>query len=183
MKTTPQLYRTCTLAEALTDGCDIVQQKYQGLWVRVEVAHGRADVYDRDGNSPTWFDVKNPDLACTLIGDLFGPPRHEISRIIIWDCWRVGQPESGEDARPGRLEWTSLEKFTYRDRYAFIRQQLDQIGLPLVPVKNYPIATAGNLWNIQGPDTCGLVFRRSKDPVEVVLKIARWYREMPRALE
>lgn len=179
MKLNPQTYVTSTLAEALADECDAVQLKYRGLWCRVSVADGQAFVYDPHGELMISFDTPTKGLFCTLIGDYFGPPKHELSRIVIWDCWSIGQ-WSEEVPRP---EHTLIETYTYRDRYAFVKHYLSQIGLPLVAAPVFPIAKAAELWDGQDAgETCGLVYRRTRDKVNVTLRIARKYVEVPGAL-
>ncbi len=165
-----------TLSSALACGCDIVQPKLRGLWSRIEIKRGIANTYHPDGSVLTTFDIPNQDIVCTLVGDLFGPPRHEVSQIVVWDCWAVG---SNEDTRPA---YEDVTMYHYRDRFAFARQQVSLVGLPLVLVKNYPIARAHELWEIDEPMWNGLVFRCSRDPVGVPVRVARKYKEVPRAL-
>ena len=178
MKTTRQLYETSTLADALAHGCDIVQSKYRGLWVRVEIQRGEGVVYDHRYQTLMSIDIPDASIACTLVGDLFGPPAHQVSRIVVWDCWRIGE-ESTE--RP-MVDWQNIENFSYRDRWAFAKLNVGRMGIPFVLIKNYPIASAKDLWikpDEPPLETCGLVFRKSTDPVEVILRVARRYKEAP----
>lgn len=172
---TRQEYIPSTFAEAMADGCDLVQPKYAGLWCRVEVLHGLAKVFDPQGEILTYVDIKSRDVACTLIGDLFGPPRHDVSTIVVWDCWEVGQV----DTEYWRPEYTNLRSFAYRDRFAFVKQQIQQIGLPFVPVRCYRMSDAEKLWTAAAEDVCGLVYRRMKDSVMMPLRVARRYKELP----
>lgn len=175
MRTIPQQVTTSTLAEALAAGCDIVQPKLRGLWCRVEVTQGRATVYSPSNEELTYFDVANPDVFCTLIGDYFGPPRHELSKIIAWDCWALGEV-SGESPRP---VWVDITMYSYRDRFAFLKQRQFLIGLPVQVIKNYPISAVHDLWTNPNEDFCGVVFRCSRDPVTVPVRVQRKYKEVP----
>jgi hypothetical protein len=182
--TTRQTYVDSTLSSALTAGCDIVQPKFRGLWTRIELNKGSATCYSpsvhtETAHSLTHFDLPSPDVHGTLIGDLIGPPHHEISRIFVWDCWSVGNMTEDE-LRP---TFTDIRTYPYRDRFALAKQTVSRIGLPLVLVKNYPIARATELWSIDEPTWCGLVFRCSRDPVGVEVRVARKYRELPRELQ
>jgi hypothetical protein len=168
-----------TLAEAVAAGCDIVQPKLRGLWCRVVVSRGSARVYSTKDEELTYFDVPKDNVHAVFVGDYFGPPRHELSKIVVWDCWSIGDDDP-EGARP---VWTDLKTYSYRDRFAFMKVSHSQIGLPLHVIKNYPITNAHILWSDPNPDWCGLVFRSSKDPVRVPVRVCRRYDEAPRALE
>lgn len=175
----PQTYTPSTLAQAIADGCDAVQLKYRGLWCRIVVGGGIISVYAPDDSPLTTLDAPKDDVFCVLVGDYFGPPRHELSRIVVWDCWRIGE-RNEESVRP---EYTSIEDYTYRNRWAFVKHFVSQIGLPLVAAPVYPIEKAGELWDGQDLKECGgLVYRRTKDGVNTTLRVARKYAEAPGAL-
>lgn len=169
MKMTPQRYESISsVTEATEKGCDIVQHKYAGLWVRVSVTGGTASVLNAHNDVVTHFPVPDPEITCTLVGDLFGPPRHEISKVIVWDCWET----RGED----------ISLFRYRDRFAIARANVQQIGLPLILIQNFPIAAAQPMWADQSRDYCGLVFRGVNDPATAPVYVIRKYREVPAEL-
>lgn len=167
-----------TYAQAVAAGCDIVQYKYKGLQCRCVISRGYARIYDPWGSDFTSFTIENNNACCTLLGDYFGPPRHQLSWITVYDCLEVGQ----QDPEHVALDWRDIRTFSYRDRFAFVRQQLDMVGLPFKPVKNYPINMSNDLWNSPAEHTNGLIWRRSKDSALHPVYIARRYDEMPGGL-
>ena len=178
MKLTPQTYRQSSLHDALADGCDIVQPKIAGQWVRVVVSRGLGRVYSQEGDQLFTFDT-HQKACCMLIGDLIGPPRyHTTPYIVVWDCWSICQ----EDPESVRLEDTNLEGFTYRNRFSFLKLQARLIGPPLQVIQNFPIGQAEKLWSEIPPRCCGLVYRRSTDVVKSELRVMRWYENMPQGL-
>lgn len=179
MKLTRQTYQTSTLADAIAAGCDIVQPKYSRLWCRVEVSRGTVRIYDDFREELHFADGVNESACCTLIGNYFGPPACPGIKVVVWDCWSLCQ----QPLDVVRLEENSLETFSYRDRFAFVKQQLHLLNLPwLTAVKNFPITAAPDLWDSPNAETCGLVFRRSRDAVGATLFVARKYEGMPGGL-
>lgn len=171
-----QNYITSTIGAAIADGCDIVQYKYRGIWVRCELSRGIARLYDPHGELVTFSPDIPEGVVGTLIGDLFGPPDHEISQVIIWDCWATGmEPEENDP----HIRMCPLLDYTYRDRLAFAKSIVGQVGLPFTAIKTFPISEAQTLWDRESfLPTCGLVYRRSKDRVAVDLRVARKYKEV-----
>ena len=179
MREIPQQYLDATLGDATFQSYDTVQLKYRGLWTRIEILQGRITFHDPAGNYLSQIDTPAQDLCCTLIGDYFGPPRTEKIKVIVWDCWRTGV--INEDHH--HVHWDDLTTYPYRDRLAFARLHTSRVGAPLEGCKTYPIASAQTLWNSQTPNTCGLVFRKSTDPVDHPLLVVRAYDNLPRGLE
>ncbi len=171
MKTSRQEYHDSTLTEALASGCDIVQPKLRGLWVRIEVARGLVNLFHHDDTLHSTHDTPNDDILCTLVGDFLNP-----SQIVVWDCWMIG---SNADVRPSREDVTMLH---YRDRFAFAKQQVTLLGALFTLVKNYPISRAHELWSHDELSWCGLILRCSRDPVGLPLRVVRKYKEAPREL-
>lgn len=173
MQLTPQTYITTPLEEAIRSGCNLVQPKYSGRWCRIVISRGLARVYDVNKEFLCAWDTPF-EACCMLVGDFFSE-----DRIIAWDCWSIC--EQPKDAL--RLEDTSLETFGYRDRYAFLMQQVGRVQAPLKLPQNYPIAQAQDVWDKLDPEeTCGLIYRRASDPVKSPIRVARKYKEMPGGL-
>lgn len=172
MKTSRQTYTPSTLLASVTAGCDIVQPKLRGRWTRTEISRGLARVYSDRQETLTSFDVPE-GVVCSLIGDYF----FKTNSITFWDCWAIGEDE---EIRP---IWTSIEDYSYRERFAFLRQNFARLAGPFDLVKNYPIHMARDLWLENDPNWCGLVFRSSKDKVDAPVRFIARYPEVPRALE
>ncbi len=180
MTLTPQLYHPSTLADALAAGCDTVQHKYDGQWVRVEISRGFMRVYDSRGtdiDTPMSNEVA-PECGC---GSFIGNLLLDHSFVYLWDCWSLC------DNTDVRVMHHDIEGFPYRNRYAMLVDQLKKMtATPLIGpmnrirlVKNHPIRAAKELWESGETHTCGLVFRDSQAKVGVTLKVARRYREVP----
>lgn len=160
-----------TLADALVDGCDCCQIKYDGSHATLASAHGSATISTRWNDADVTLKVA-PSVTCTLIGS-FRPSR---LFFYVTDCWCVEEPEGNV---------VDLRKEPYRARYvaAKIQMKLLQPAGPtiIILVPSLPIAHAHALWRSlpDTPNAKGLVFRRSMDPAEVQVRVARWYPEKP----
>jgi hypothetical protein len=163
----PQRTIDSTLHDAVADGCDIVQPKLTGIWCKVAVSQNRAVVYNSFGDQIHTFTVDKP-VCSILIGSFFGPPRLDCKPHIAVEVDGVVQ---------------DLSKYTYRNRFAFLKLEVSNINHPdLHLVKNYPIAMSQEIWDTPPAHCNGLVFRRSKDPVDVRLRVTRMYENIPRQL-
>lgn len=157
-----------TLADAVAAGCDCVQPKLNGRFCRI-VADGTtvSALYRDEGEVLYTGDANGAD--CTLLADYFGPPWGQTNyEIVVWDCVGVGDDP--------------LLEYEYRHRYAFAAHFVKLLGSPFVTVPNFPITHAALLWNSLGPNTCGLVYRKSTVANDDPVRVARKYKEMPGGL-
>lgn len=181
MQLTPQTYTTSTLADAVQAGCNCVQRKYDGQWVRIEASKGTLRLYDPRGlrldhGFVETFGDRIPDAVCgTFIGNLL----LDHSRIVLWDCWAVC---NGDELR---VSYQPVEDLAYKERYALLVNQARVLVTGRVPfsvIANHPITMSSVIWTDEAPHTCGLVFRKTTDPVNAGLRIVRRYTEIPGAL-
>lgn len=163
-------FQDSTLADALVHGCDTVQVKYDGQFAQYCTSHGTASLVMGTARHPT-----TNGANCTLIGSYIPTG----NRLHVFDCWCVEEPPNVVN---------DLRKEPYRARYVAAKIQLKLINPQSSPtlrlVQNHPITHAHALWRTLPdiPDAKGLVFRKSMDPVGVMVRVARWYREKPEGL-
>lgn len=158
-----------TLAEALAAGCDCVQIKYEGIFAQYHPVTGNLTL--KGDGTPRSYAAPAAGVRATLIGS-YAPLTNS---LVIFDCWAVEEP-------PENL--VDLRREGYRTRYMAARLQIKLLISPPPLVQNLPIAEAGRLWTTlpDVPGARGLVFRRSKDPVGAVVRLTKWYPEVPRGL-
>jgi hypothetical protein len=171
----PSGVEVATFQIAKDRGYDLVQYKAKGQPARVQVSRGHVRVYGWDDSSLFDFTITNDTAAGTFLGSVLTP-----DLIIIHDCIEIAQPREDDP----HLSHTDLSTFGYRDRFAFVQQQLRMIDLPKIkPVQNYRIDMAPDLWNrIDGRLCNGLVYRKSSAPSHEPILVARWYAEIPSGL-
>jgi ATP-dependent DNA ligase len=158
MRTECQDYEDSTYAQAVQSGYDTLQLKYDGWWSRTEIAHGEGRLYSKTGRLVTSFPA-NPSITGTFIGEyMFGTqwsqPADRQGKIYLHDVWRIGN--------------SSLETFTYRDRYGILRANISLLGVPFEIVNNYPITAQPDIWQRYVATSLfeGVVYRRRLSPVD-----------------
>lgn len=159
MKTSRQLYKDAKYDEALAAGCDVVQLKYDGWWARIEIEHGKGQVFSETGRHLPRFDftLVTAPLTLTLVGELmYGTqwakdPGRE-GKIFLFDCWRYEEKDT--------------EAYSYRDRFALIKSLQPHLPLNFEKVQNYKIGDYTHLWKelVETKKFEGVVFRNSKHP-------------------
>jgi len=186
MKLSPQPTTLSTLAAALAAGCDTVQYKYTGQWVRVEISRGFIRIYN-DHREPVDCPANFLSAPLDVCGCFIGNYLLDHSRIVLWDCWAVcGESSSGGglSGTGGRTVYTSVEQYGYRDRYALLAGEVKKLvstplEVPFTLVRNQPIANARVMWSDDLPNICGLVFRDSRATVHTPMRVARRYPQIP----
>lgn len=156
-----------TLADARTNGCDTVQIKYDGIFAQFSCRDGNFDAVTRDGRRDNYPGI-NPDVSCVLIGSY----RKPLHLFYVFDCWSVEEP-------PDNI--IDLRREPYRTRYVAAKVQVRLLNGPFKLVQSHPITAAEALWRTlpEVPHAKGLVFRNSKDPVGTLVRVKRWYAEVP----
>jgi hypothetical protein len=187
MKLSPQTTILSTLHDARAAGCDCVQYKYTGQWVRVEISRGFIRIYD-DHKQPVDCPSNFLTAPGNVCGCFIGNYLLDRSRIVLWDCWAVCSESDAGLGSGTRTVYTSVEDFGYRDRYALLAGEVKKLvstplEVPFTLVKNHPIKDAPVLWSDDLPNICGLIFRDSRATVHTPMRVARRYREVPSALE
>ena len=174
---TPQTYTPSTLYDAVLAGCDVCQPKYNGQWVRVEVSRGFLRFYDA-GQKLIEHEKNLVECSNQVCGTFIGNLLLDQSKIVLWDCWALC---NDRDPTNVHVQYSDIEGYTYRDRFALLKAQVNTLSNPFCHViANFPITQARMVWeNITEAHVCGLVFRRSSDPVRTSIRIARKYREVP----
>ncbi len=174
--------RHTSLTAAKEMGCDIVQYKYRGNPCRVVVTRGFARVYDRDEAQIDAYELADERACSHLLGSYF-KSGSEPRLVYLFDCLEVGQQPS--DAL--RIDWTDVKQWTYRDRYAMLKQQHALLNLSahfrLAPC--YRLDRAAELWDHPAffDHACGVVFRTSKAPFQPELYFKPKYKEVPGGLD
>lgn len=171
---------TTTYAGALTLGYNVVQVKYGGILVRIEVSRGQGRIYSCYDNSDVGhFTYENEEVAATFMGNLVD------HHVVLFDCTSFGyQPK---DAL--RLEHTSIKGYAYRDRFALLRDKLLQMqgihGAKLSLAVTRPSAAAPAIWDTLSTidlTVTGLIFRKTSDTYDAPILTVRWYHNIPGAL-
>lgn len=171
----PESVKETTYANAVAEGYDIVQIKLKGEPCRIVIAKGEVRVYGYNDQPIKDFVITNQTACCVFLGAFF-PGFYKSTMIFIIDCIEIGQiPEDYP-----HISWTSLFDFSYRDRFAFVKQQLSLMDVPFMKaVGNYPINTAADLWTKLDPEaTCGVVYRQSKGKINAPVLVTRKYSEI-----
>lgn len=168
----PSGCETSTYAHAVSRGYDLVQAKAKGHPCRVQISRGFVRLYGWDDAALGDFTIERDDVAGTFLGVMVNP-----NLTIIHDCVEIAQPRGEDDPH---LTYTDLSTYGYRDRFAFVKQQLTRADLPILkPVQNYRIDVAQSLWDHLDLDVaCGLVYRKSTAPLREPILVARKYPEV-----
>lgn len=143
---------------------DLVQPKYDGRWVQIEVSGGRVQAVSRDGNLQPGLDIQiNGTHSMTLLGEyLYGTQwaRHSDKRghIVLFDCLA--------------LDGRDLRKRPYLERHACLVALVGTVIQGKVAVaENYPASESQALWKqkveLEGFE--GLIFRGSRDGYEALV--------------
>lgn len=167
----PSGVQTVTYARAVELGYDLVQAKARGQPCRIQVSRGCVRVYGWADEPLQDYTIDNTLSAGTFLGIRVNP-----TLLIIHDCVEIAQ----EQADHPRLSYTDLASYGYRDRFAFVKQQLTMIDLPcLRAVQNYRIDTAQALWDrLDMTISNGVVYRKSTAPLREPILVARKYPEV-----
>jgi ATP-dependent DNA ligase len=162
MKLDRQDYKDSTRAEALAQGCDVCQLKYDGWWTRIEIKNGFVDFYSRTGRKFKSFCFADVELECILVGETMqgtqwsqDPTR--VGRTFLFDIWKY--------------DGVMLYGQEYVLRYRFLKLVMSRLPDSFSLVDNYPMSQADELWTglVQTGAYEGLVYRRRKDFVDVTL--------------
>ncbi len=156
-----QKYQDSNHYDARQAGCDVIQLKYDGWWVRIECLDGEARLYSRTnrlvGNLPI-----DPLIYGTFIGEyMFGTQwaqkEDRKGKVFLFDCWEA----AGQDT----------SAFPYTERYSLIRANLPLFGEPFRLVQNYPITAFDSVWQslVATGEYEGVVFRRRHGKVDDTL--------------
>jgi len=153
-----QTYKDTDISGARSQGCDLVQLKYDGWWTRIEIASGWIRFYSRTARMFKELPFGDPDLRCTLIGEhmqgtQWAQEPGRIGRTFLFDCWHWAD--------------TNLADVPYRDRYRVLRLAPNILPSTFEVVTTYRISEAEVLWDnfVTRGDFEGLVFRRAHDDV------------------
>lgn len=169
-----------TLSDAIMTGCDTVQPKFKGMWTENIIGEPRFNVstirtYDIFNESPRWIDLPSGKIvpSVTLIGNLFFGPAWVDTPFngltYIYDC--------------SSFDGHDLTNRPYKDRYSIAVLAIRQIQEPSFRlVKNFPITQSKDLWSAIDQSMCGIVFRRSGDPLKAPVYCQRYYQESPKEL-
>lgn len=159
-----------TYAQAVAEGCQVVQAKAIGEACRVTVKGGRARLVGYNETEKFAFPVDNTTLYCILIGSFFPAHRFPTEFVSVFDCTFVDN--------------TDITNRSYRERFAHVVKLVHELNHPkfkLVP--NYPITKAADLWTHLDPRLAnGLIYRRFEDPFDTPLRVSRKYPEQPGGL-
>lgn len=161
MKLDRQKYIDSNAYDAKTAGCDTVQLKYDGWWVRVECSDGLAKLFSRTQRHVHTLPI-DPLVHGTFIGEyMFGTQwaqkQDRLGKVFLFDCWSA----TGQDT----------SQFQYKERYALARANLPLLGETFRLVQNYPITSFDQVWNqfVSTGEYEGVVFRRRHGTVDDVL--------------
>jgi len=164
MKELRQNYKDGTYQDAVRNGCDMFQLKYDGWWARNEIRSGVGAVFSETNRELSKFAFSTPTnpLTCDLIGELMHgtnwAQKEELKgKQFLYDIWHL----NGQD----------LEDVSYRDRYALLKTVMPFLPPGFIRVPNFPIANFENIWKTFVVDGGyeGVVFRKTNDKVGATL--------------
>jgi ATP-dependent DNA ligase len=151
-----QNYKDIDILEALSKDFQCFQIKFDGIWARVQIEDGLAEVYSRTNKLKHSFEVDLPGTHVLLAEYMFGSQRaqqaHLKGRIFVFDC----AMRDGEDLRDK----------PYHVRQTAAMHLIQDLPSEVNLVNSFSIMSASSAWkDCQGIEE-GLIFRRIKDPFD-----------------
>lgn len=163
-----QKYKDIDISQAHLYG-DIFQIKYDGIWCRIEIENGIAELFSRTNRSRKMLTVPNAP-NCILIGEyMFGSQRAQSPRyknkIFLFDCVQYKNQD--------------LSSLPYKERYARLKVLLNYLTEPFCLVKNYSVMGVEKAWDVlKDMDEEGIVLRKLNDTYGSVLARCKYTVEM-----
>lgn len=162
---TRQEYKDSTLDEAIAAGCDCVQLKHDGWWCCNRWDGKYQNLFSQTGRHFDTIEAPWRDEALLIGEAMYGTQwAQDVNRkgfIYLFDLWDIR----------GR----SLRTLPYAQRMIHLRSLLSICPIntqsKLKVIQTYPISHAKQLWEtyVTSERFEGLVYRRTSDPVDVVI--------------